>query len=135
LGGCNNMKQRKVLKYNPHLLHLARNNRKNMTIAERKLWARIRKKQLNGHKFLRQRPIGNYIVDFYCPKAKIVIELDGEQHYSEKGLIRDKERDAYLNSLGLNVLRFSNNDIKNNIDIVLDNMTLPVVPLKGNKTP
>jgi len=113
LGGCNNMKQRKVLKYNPHLLHLARNNRKNMTIAERKLWARIRKKQLNGHKFLRQRPIGNYIVDFYCPKAKIVIELDGEQHYSEKGLIRDKERDAYLNSLGLNVLRFSNNDIKN----------------------
>ena len=71
-----------------------------MTDSERKLWSKIRRKQLKGFQFLRQRPIGNYIVDFSCPEAKLVIEVDGGQHFTETGIEKDNSRDKYLNSLG-----------------------------------
>jgi len=74
-----------------------------MTDAEKKMWLNIKGKQLKGLHFYRQKIIGNYIVDFYCPKAKLVIELDGGQHYMNKGKQRDRERDSYLNSIGLKV--------------------------------
>ena len=64
----------------------------------------------------RQKVIDNYIVDFYCAKSKIVIELDGSQHFSEKGRDKDIERDTYLKSLGITVLRYSNNDINTNFE-------------------
>ncbi len=64
--------------------------------------------------FNRQRIIGNYIVDFYCFKAKLVVEIDGSQHFESKGIEYDKQRTEYLESLGLKVLRFSNLDIKEN---------------------
>ena len=70
-----------------------------MTEAEKLLWSKVRKKQLKGYQFYRQKNIGNYIVDFYCPAAKLVIELDGGQHYSPKGKEKDKRRDAYLVSI------------------------------------
>ena len=70
----------------------------------------------------RQKIIGNYIVDFYCAKANIAIELDGSQHYFEKGLQKDATRDEYLNSLGIEVLRYSNLDIKKNFSGVCDDI-------------
>jgi very-short-patch-repair endonuclease len=110
----------KMLKYNKKLKEFSRVLRKKMTDAERKLWYRIRMKQIKGLQFYRQKPIGNYIVDFYCPKAKLVIELDGGQHYLKTGEEKDKIKDNYLSGLGLKVLRFSDVDVLRDIDSVLE---------------
>ncbi len=85
--------------------------RKNQTDAEKKLWHQLRNKQCLGYKFFRQYSISNYIVDFYCPQLKLVIELDGSQHYTEQGKTYDKAREKYMLSLGIKTLRFSNLDI------------------------
>jgi len=90
-----------------------------MTEAESLLWSKLRRKQLKDYHFYRQRIIGNYIVDFYCPQAKVVIELDGGQHYSDDGIKRDKIRDKYLAELGLKVLRFSDREVLQNLEAVL----------------
>ena len=106
--------------FNFHLKDLSRRLRNKMTDAERCLWARIRAKQLEGFQFYRQKIIGNYIVDFYCPSAKLVIEVDGGQHYSEEGLRADVIRDEYLKSHGLKVSRFTDTDVLTNIDGVVE---------------
>lgn len=90
-----------------------------MTDAEIALWVKLRRKQLHGLQFYRQKPLGNFIVDFYCPAVQLVIEIDGSQHYKEDGTIRDSLRDCYLGSLGLTVLRFSNLDVLGNMDGVI----------------
>jgi very-short-patch-repair endonuclease len=109
-----------MLPFNKNLKNLARNLRKNMTDAERNLWAKIRGKQLKEKQFYRQKNIGNYIVDFYCPAAKLIIELDGGQHYSENMQKKDEIRDSYLNQLGFRVLRFSDREVLKNIEGVLE---------------
>jgi very-short-patch-repair endonuclease len=108
-----------VLPYNKNLKNLARNLRKNMTDAERRLWSKIRRKQLKEFQFYRQKNIGDYIVDFYCPAAKLIIEIDGGQHYSEENIVKDEARDSFLNDLGFRVFRFSNSDVFNNIEGVV----------------
>jgi len=90
-----------------------------MTDAERTLWSKLRKKQLKGLQFYRQKIIGEYIVDFYCPKARLVVELDGGQHYSDYGKRKDGIRDKSIGSLGLKVLRFSDREVFENIEGVL----------------
>ena len=117
-----------MLSYNKALKPFSQKLRKNMTDAERRLWSRIRGKQLKGYQFYRQKPIGEYIVDFYCPKVKLVIELDGGQHYTEDGKERDKVRDEYLTGEGLQVLRFSDRDVLTQTDAVLEKIwsCLPV---------
>jgi len=109
-----------MLPFNKNLKNLARVLRKNMTDAERNLWAKIRGKQLKDKQFYRQKNIGNYIVDFYCPSAKLIVELDGGQHYSDEGMKKDKIRDSYLKHLGFTVLRFSDRDVLKNIEGVLE---------------
>ncbi len=109
-----------MLKYNKKLKPLARGLRKNMTDAERLLWNKIRMKQMRGYQFYRQKTIGNYIVDFYCPKAKLALEVDGGQHYSDEQVEVDKKRSTYLNKLRVKVIRFTNLDVLKNIDVVLD---------------
>ena len=100
-------------KYNPELIGNARQLRKNMTAEERTLWYQyLRTYPL---KFYRQRTMGNYIVDFYCAKARLVVEIDGSQHYEDEGLDYDRARTAYLESLGLTVLRVPNNEIWRNL--------------------
>ena len=80
-----------------------------MTEAEKRLWMRLRGRQLNQRRFLRQYSIGSYVVDFYCPKEKLVIELDGGQH-SETGVVKYvKQRSDCLSSLGIGVIRFWDN--------------------------
>ncbi len=91
-----------------------------MTDAEQYLWLRLRHKQLKGLQFYRQKVIGQYIVDFYCPRANIVIELDGGQHYEEAGLNADRKRDENLSTMGLKVLRFSDREVFENIDAVME---------------
>jgi len=109
-----------MLNYNKDLKPFSQQLRKNMTDAERRLWSRIRGKQLKGCQFYRQKTIGEYIVDFYCPSAKLVLELDGGQHYTEEGQLKDKVRDEYLAGLGLQVLRFSDRDVLIQTDGVLE---------------
>ncbi len=109
-----------MLPYNNKLKEHSRELRKNMTEAEIYLWVNIRLKQLKGLQFYRQKIIGNYIVDFYCPRAKLVIEVDGSQHYVEPKIESDKARDAYLIEQGLKVLRFTDADIFENIEGVID---------------
>jgi len=91
-----------------------------MTDVERLLWSKIRCKQLKGYQFYRQKPIGDYIVDFYSPKAKLVIEVDGGQHYNIDGKQKDEVRDRYMKQMGLKVFRFSDAEILNNIDGVIE---------------
>ncbi len=101
---------------NPKLTGNAKTLRKNMTKEERHLWYDFLKSL--PVTFNRQKVIGEIIVDFYCASKKIVIELDGSQHYEENGIVKDKERDEFLNSLGIKVLRYSNTDINKNFDVV-----------------
>ena len=100
----------------------ARTLRKNSTIHENIIWNLIRNRQLNGLKFVRQYPIGKYIVDFACRDKKIVIELDGGQHNNEFNIIYDEERTKYIESLGYKVFRFWNNEIDSNIEGVYEKL-------------
>ena len=106
--------------YNKNLKQPSRDLRNNMTDAEQLLWQRLRRKQILGLQFYRQKPILNFIVDFYCPAANLVIECDGGQHYTAEGLEADRARDLALAQLGLNMLRFDNRQILTEIDGVVE---------------
>ena len=108
-----------MLEYNPHLKSKARLLRNNLTDSERKLWSQLRDKQLLGVQFYRQKPIGNYIVDFFAPKAKLVIEVDGSQHADSRQAEKDKDRDDFLGGAGLRVLRFNRNEVLTKTDEVV----------------
>ncbi len=95
----------------------ARKLRKDSTDAEKKLWQHIRAKQLCGFKFRRQQQLGPYIADFYCSEKRLVVELDGGQHADNRN---DAERDTYLESKGIRVVRIWNNDIFANVEGVLE---------------
>src|SRR5690242_17101554 len=87
------------------------------TEVERRLWQRLRNRQLSGFKFRRQHPVGPYITDFFCVDARLVIELDGSQHGDQRGLQADERRTEYLKEQGYRVLRFWNEEVLNNIDV------------------
>ncbi|MBP8098910.1 MAG: endonuclease domain-containing protein [Acinetobacter sp.] len=105
--------------YNKNLKQTSRDLRNNMTEAEKLLWSKLRNKQILGVQFYRQKPILNFIVDFYCPSANLVIECDGSQHYTNEGLEADRVRDEALAQLGLRVLRFDNGQVLREIDAVV----------------
>jgi very-short-patch-repair endonuclease len=92
----------------------ARDLRRNMTGAERVIWQGLRAHRLNGLGFRRQTPIGSYIVDFVSHTAKVIVELDGGQHFEDAHAARDAVRDAYLRTKGFRVLRFNNHDVMTN---------------------
>ena len=104
----------KYTAYNNTLLPVAKALRKNMTRYEKHLWYDFIKNY--PVKIFKQRPIGTYIADFYCSKAKLVIEIDGGQHYTDDGLQYDENRTYALNQLGIDVIRFSNYDIDKNFE-------------------
>ncbi len=109
---------------NNHQLGTARKLRKAMTPHERKLWYLFLRKY--PVKIYKQRIIGNYVVDFYCASAGLVIELDGSQHYDSPGLTHDSARTAFLKSLGLEVLRFSNREIDSDFQSVCEQIDLTI---------
>ena len=114
------------LPYNTALVARAKELRKNMTLAEKRLWYSY----LKNFKFkvLRQRPIDHFIVDFYCPSLKLVIEIDGDTHFTDEGKAYDKERTARLESYGLKVIRFTNSQVLRNFDAVCEQLNLSIPP-------
>ena len=93
--------------------------RKSMTFAESLLWMCLKKKQIQGIRFRRQHPIRNFIVDFYCHSANLVIEIDGGVHQEEEQKERDENRTVDLKNLGLTIIRFSNSEVISDLDKVL----------------
>jgi very-short-patch-repair endonuclease len=100
------------LHYNPKLKERAREMRNNSTKGEIKFWSELLRKNQTGYQFNRQKIIGHYIVDFYCAKLKLVIEIDGISHDNKEEY--DKHRDAILESFGLKVIRYHDQDVQNN---------------------
>ena len=115
--------------YNKNLKEHARKLRSNSTLAEVILWDEVLKqKQLKGYAFLRQRPIGNYIVDFFCKELKMIIELDGTIHRFQKS--KDKKREENLQAMGYNIIRFHNEEILKNIHNVKISLELYIEDIK-----
>lgn len=102
------------ISYNPKLKQLAKELRKESTLSEILLWNYLKKKQMKGCDFHRQKPIDNYIVDFYCPKLKLAIEIDGISHAEKEKY--DEKRISRLKFLGINILTFSDEQIKKNLN-------------------
>ncbi|MFZ2906564.1 MAG: DUF559 domain-containing protein, partial [Cyclobacteriaceae bacterium] len=115
------LKKRMARIHNQSLLKQARKDlRNNATAAEATLWRFLQHSQLDGRKFRRQHSIGSYIVDFYCPSEKLVIELDGDTHFHSAGYELDSRRTRYLESLNLRVIRFENDEIFKATEAVLE---------------
>lgn len=107
----------KIILYNPKLNQYARDLRKHGTFSEVLLWKKLQKKQMLSYQFRRQRPVDNYIIDFYCAELKLAIEIDGVTHgYKEK---YDEERQKKLESFGIRFLRFTETQIRSNLWVVL----------------
>jgi very-short-patch-repair endonuclease len=92
----------------------------NLTDAEQRLWARLRRKQILGVQFYRQKTIGNYIADFYAPAARLVVEVDGSQHFDCPQAEHDRRRTAYLERVGLRVLRYTDRQVLLELDSVME---------------
>ena len=93
--------------------------RRQMTDAEKSLWKHLCRNQLDGYRFKRQHPIINYIADFYCHKAKLIIEVDGKIHEQNEQIIHDRERTTKIETLGCRVMRFTNTEVMNQIEYVI----------------
>ena len=106
-----------------HLKENRKDLRSNFTAAEATLWTCLQGRQLEGRKFRRQHSIGNYIVDYYCPQERLVVELDGEYNFTSNGFAEDKLRDAYLEELNIRVIRFENSEVFDNIEYVLERIS------------
>jgi very-short-patch-repair endonuclease len=116
--------KRKIIPYNPKLKEYARELRNNSTLSEVLLWNHLKGKQMKGFDFHRQKPIDNYIVDFYCPELFLAIEIDGSSHYHEEAVEKDRVRQTRLESLGVKFLRFDDLDVKKRIDKVLEEIEI-----------
>ncbi|WP_374111838.1 endonuclease domain-containing protein [Phormidium yuhuli] len=108
-----------ILPYNPKLKEIAQQLRKNMTTPEIRLWNHLKRRQMQGFDFDRQRPIDEYIVDFYCKQLMLAIEIDGSSHDSEEAQEQDRYRQARLEALGVRFLRFTNWQVMHETDGVL----------------
>lgn len=111
-----------MLRYSPRLKGKARSLRANLTDAEQSLWARLRRKQVLGVQFYRQKPIGSYIADFYAPAARVVVEVDGSQHLERPQAEYDRRRTVYLKQMGLRVLRYTDRQVLLELDSVLEDI-------------
>jgi very-short-patch-repair endonuclease len=111
--------RREIIDYERYLKELARKLRQNMTLGEVLLWQRLKRKQIRGYDFDRQRPIDRYIVDFYCKDLKLAIEIDGSSHDGEAAKVNDEIRQERLESLGVGFLRFTDADVKRNMEMVV----------------
>jgi len=111
--------------YNPKLKKLARYLRNNSTLSEVILWNELKGNRI-GYQFMRQKPIGQYIVDFYCAKLRLAIEVDGETHQFRKSRSRDIKKDKFLNKLGIKVCRIDDQDVKDNVDNVIRNLKVSI---------
>ena len=111
--------QRKIIPYNPRLKEFAKRMRNNSTQAEIKLWMHLRQKKMRGYDFHRQKPIDEYILDFFCNELMLEIEVDGYTHLLEETQKKDEKKEKSMNSLGITVLRFTDDEVFKVIDKVL----------------
>jgi very-short-patch-repair endonuclease len=111
--------KREIIPYNPHLKAIAKKLRETMTVSEALLWNGLKQKQL-GYDFDRQKPLDEFIVDFYCKKLKLAIEIDGESHDHPDAYLNDIHRQEKLESLGVRFLRFEDREVKDNINNVIE---------------
>lgn len=111
------MARRKIIPYNPKLKQLARDLRNNSTKSEVILWIHLKGKQIKGYDFHRQKPIGNYIVDFFCNELMLAIEIDGGSHYGNEE--KDQRRQQEIEKLGIHFLRFEDSEIFYSLDKVI----------------
>jgi very-short-patch-repair endonuclease len=118
------MKKSKIMKEN------ARTLRANMTKHESKIWTRIRKKKIDNIQFYRQKVLGPYIVDFYAPTIKLVLEIDGSHHFEINNLEQDKLRDEYLRMSNIHILRFTNFEIEYYLEEALEKLYDVIQTLK-----
>ena len=139
------MKKSVIIPINmPHLYNTTSNKNKrrqlrtDMPGAENIIWGKIRGRQINEYKFRRQFGIDTYIVDFYCPKARLAIEIDGDSHFEPNAVRKDEIRQKYIESLGIKVIRFTNLEVRQNLEAVIEKImrelgipeeTPPVAPL------
>lgn len=120
--------QMRFLHYDKKLVARARENRKNPTPAESLIWNKVlRHRQFECHKFARQKPIGRYIVDFYCAELRLVVEIDGDSHAAQAAY--DEKRTQALNQLGLTVIRYANRDVLSNLEGVFEDFSSRVAQL------
>ena len=98
--------------------------RRNQTEAEKKVWDGLRNRRFQNLKFFRQYGIGHYIADFYCPEMRLVIEVDGDQHFLDEVIAYDGEREKFFSALNIKILRFTNMDILTNIENVMDRIQM-----------
>lgn len=109
-------KKRNCVRYRYGLTFMSKKNRNKPTETEKIIWKEILSKDKTGYRFLRQKPIDRFIVDFYCPKLSLAIEIDGGSHIKKKGV--DEMRDKFLKQIGITTIRFTNEEVKNNIELV-----------------
>ncbi|MCB2221000.1 MAG: endonuclease domain-containing protein [Bacteroidetes bacterium] len=105
--------------YNPKLKEYARQLRNNSTKAEIRLWQQLKRDQIRGYDFHRQKPIDHYIADFFCNKLKLVIEVDGFTHLLDETIAKDKRKERKFNELGIHVLRFTDDEVLNDMENVI----------------
>jgi|SRR5690554_4321959 very-short-patch-repair endonuclease len=125
--------KRKIIPYNPKLKDLARKLRNDSTKSEIKLWMELKGKQIYGYDFQRQKPLLNYIVDFYCNELELVIELDGYSHQFEEVVIKDEYKEAELKKYGLTILRFDDDEIMKDMNNVLKTIEQYIIEFEKRK--
>jgi very-short-patch-repair endonuclease len=113
------MKKRKIIPYNPKLKELARELRNNSTKAEIILWLKLKSKQMYGYDFHRQKPIDNYILDFFCQELMLGVEVDGYSHEIIEVFNKDVVKEEKMSSFGITILRFTDNPVLRDMDNVL----------------
>ena len=117
--GCVNMKQREIYHFNPKLKERARQLRSNSTLSEILLWNELKNGKMKGKDFHRQKPILNYIVDFFCPELALAVEIDGNSHDRENAYEKDMGRQRETESLRIQFLRLNDLDVKRNMPCAL----------------
>ncbi len=125
------MAKRRIISYNPKLKEFARNLRNNSTLSEVLLWRKLKGKQMGGYDFHRQKPIDNYIVDFFCSELMLAIEIDGRSH--EYKVLEDRDRQNRMESLGVHFLRFADFEVKKDIDNVVRIIEAKINELESQK--
>ena len=106
--------------------------RNNAPAAETVLWSRLRRKHVHGYKFRRQYSVGPYVIDFYCPALKLAVEIDGDSHFVADAVTQDKQRQDYIESFGVQFLRFTNEQVYRNLDHVLETIAAKAQPDSSN---
>lgn len=109
----------------------SRDLRKYATKPEEKIWYEILRKKMTGYRFLRQKPISSFIVDFYCSKLLLAIEIDGDTHYEQKAIVYDRKRTEILNKFGIKVIRYTNFEVMDNIEGIEFNLRREIEKREG----